>query len=311
MASASWSSYEKQQSHHQRLPPTPPMNTHLGDYHHYGSIEADYQGNGLSMAPVQHTPLSPPISEGFMSPDLTNQDPHQAWSQSYGVRSETTNISLIDSSPLLGINAYNTSNMEVIQQAQPNTGDKRKTMVLFPDVSGGQAQRKKRRLTEPGEANYHCQTCGKYFSRVWNYNAHRETHDPSRPKPHVCTEPNCKKAFVRRTDLTRHVQCVHAKDKKFKCSMCNNRFARKDTLRRHEDDGCPKRIDIQSRHGKGPNPLGWSSLALSCPPPQEYFTYTCSRSQNQPMFDNNTSTSFLPPISVALNGSQQGGMLMP
>ena len=199
-APISWGtgSYGKQQSQQQRLPPTPPMHAHLGDYH-YGSIEADYQGSGLSMAPVQHTPLSPPVSEGFMSPDLTNQDPHQAWSHPYG----------IGSSPLMGINTYNTSNMESMQQAQPITGGKRKTIGgLFPDVSGGQAHRKKRRLTEPGEANYHCQTCGKYFSRVWNYNAHRETHDPSRPKPHICTQPNCEKAFVRRTDLTRHVQCV-------------------------------------------------------------------------------------------------------
>ena len=172
-----WGSGGKQQS---RQPPTPPMHAHLEDYHHYGPIEADYRG--LSMAPVQHTPLSPPISDGFMSPYLTNQYPNQAWSHSYGARSETTNISLTASSPLLG--------------------------SVLPDVSRGQARRRKRRLTEPGEANYHCQTCGKYFSRVWNYNAHRETHDPGRPKPHACTELGCEKAFVRRTDLTRHVQCV-------------------------------------------------------------------------------------------------------
>ncbi|KAF8435564.1 hypothetical protein BGX38DRAFT_123711 [Terfezia claveryi] len=288
-------SYGKQQSQQQRLPPTPPMHTHLGDYH-YGSIEADYRGNELSIAPVQHTPLSPPVSEGFMSPDLTIQDTHQAWSHPYG----------IDSSPLLGMNAY-TSNMGAMQEAQPITGGKKKIMGgLFPDVSVGQSHRKKRRLTEPSEANYHCQICGKYFSRVWNYNAHRETHDPSRPKPHICTQPNCEKAFVRRTDLTRHVQCVHAKDKKYRCSMCNNRFARKDTLRRHEDDGCPKRIDIQSRTGKGINSIGWTSLALQCPPPQEYFTCTYPKPQNQQyqMFDNSASASFLPPLSVALNGSQ-------
>jgi hypothetical protein len=68
--------------------------------------------------------------------------------------------------------------------------------------------RKKRHLTEPSEANFHCGKCGKYFSRIWNYNAHLETHDPHRPRPHVCLVDDCKKAFVRRTDLTRHQQCV-------------------------------------------------------------------------------------------------------
>ena len=33
-------------------------------------------------------------------------------------------------------------------------------------------------------------------------------------------------------ELTVRVFQVHEKDKKFKCTLCNNRFARKDTLRR-------------------------------------------------------------------------------
>ena len=76
---------------------------------------------------------------------------------------------------------------------------------------------------------------------------------------------------------------------------------------RHEDDGCPKRIDIQSRNNKGSTPVNWTSWALTCPPPpQEYFTYDNDN-------DNDTYASFLPPLSVALNGSQvqQGGILMP
>jgi len=189
-----------------------PAYPHLEDYstHHYSSIEASYQDHGLSVAPVQHTPLSPPVSEGFMSSDLNNQDPHQAWpwTHPYGAKGRATSMSLIDSSPLLGVSAYNSGNMEAIQQAQPILGERRATMGgLFPDVLG-QVQRKKRRLTKPDEAKYRCQTCGKCFSRVWNYNAHRETHNPGRPKPHTCTVPNCEKSFVRRTDLTRHVQCV-------------------------------------------------------------------------------------------------------
>jgi len=92
--------------------------------------------------------------------------------------------------------------------------------------------RKKRHLTDASEATWTCEKCGKFFSRIWNYNAHLETHNPDRPKPHACPYQDCEKAFVRRTDLTRHTQCVHSKDKKFKCDLCGNTFARKDTLRR-------------------------------------------------------------------------------
>lgn len=92
--------------------------------------------------------------------------------------------------------------------------------------------RKKRQLTDASEAAWTCEKCGKFFSRIWNYNAHLETHNPDRPRPHACPYQDCGKTFVRKTDLTRHTQCVHAKDKRFHCELCGNTFARKDTLRR-------------------------------------------------------------------------------
>ncbi|KAL7275304.1 hypothetical protein RUND412_001747 [Rhizina undulata] len=175
-----------------------------------------------------------------------------------------------------------------------------------PPPSAAARVRKKRHLTQPSEANYHCQKCGKYFSRIWNFNAHRETHDPDRPRPHACPVPECGKAFVRRTDLTRHQQCVHAKDKKFRCELCSNMFARKDTLRRHEDDGCPKRVDIPSRLGavKG-KPIIWNSHALNfysaMQRRDEAFQNVATYDQNMrapPSFDvTGMSTSHLPPLS--------------
>ncbi|KAI5806707.1 hypothetical protein DFH27DRAFT_523633 [Peziza echinospora] len=178
----------------QRLPPSPPMHPHI--HHAYAAAATSAYGHPDEdyhhQQQQQQMPMTPPTSEGFMSPDLGGQQ--------WMLQSTTPPPSLSSSAG------------------------------LFPDLQ--QQQRKKRRLTEPAEANYHCGLCGKYFSRVWNYNAHRETHDPSRAKPHACRADGCGKAFVRRTDLARHVQCVHEKDKKFKCALCNNRFARKDTLRR-------------------------------------------------------------------------------
>lgn len=204
-ASSSWGSYGKKQSVQQRLPPTPPSYSLFSpspSTNQYNIIENDYQEQEL-LPPVQNTPLSPPVSEGYLSQDLANQDPNQAWLHSYGAKSE----SLLDSSPLL--NSYNPTNITGILHMQPGgEGRKSSTETISSDLSCRLAQRKKRRLTEPGEANYHCQTCGKYFSRIWNYNAHRETHDPTRPKPHICQIASCQKAFVRRTDLTRHIQCV-------------------------------------------------------------------------------------------------------
>lgn len=115
-------------------------------------------------------------------------------------------------------------------------------------------------MTQPSEANFRCAQCGKHFSRVWNYTAHLDTHDPNRARPHVCTARGCGKAFVRRTDLARHTQCVHARDKRFCCPLCHSKFARKDTLRRHEDDGCPQRLDIAPRQTRAGRPVHSEAL---------------------------------------------------
>jgi hypothetical protein len=95
-----------------------------------------------------------------------------------------------------------------------------------------QKPRKKRQYTNPTDASYHCKLCGKAFQRVWNYTTHMETHNPGRARPHVCTVHNCGRSFVRKTDLVRHTECVHIQNRKFMCTLCSNRFSRKDTLRR-------------------------------------------------------------------------------
>ena len=208
-ASGSWGSYGKKQPAQQRLPPTPPSYSLFSpstSSSQYSIMENDYQEQEL-LPPVQNTPLSPPVSEGFLSQDLASQDPNQAWLHPYGAKSEPPNVPLLDSSPLM-VNSYNPTNIGMLHVPPSGEGRKSSSETISSDLSCRMAQRKKRRLTEPGEANYHCQTCGKYFSRIWNYNAHRETHDPTRPKPHICQIASCQKAFVRRTDLTRHIQCV-------------------------------------------------------------------------------------------------------
>ncbi|CAK4030374.1 Cell wall transcription factor ACE2 [Lecanosticta acicola] len=108
--------------------------------------------------------------------------------------------------------------------------------------------REKRGYTTHANSTCHCEHCGKLFQRSYNLKAHLETHDPGREQPHACSHPGCRRRFVRRTDLTRHEQSVHLKERKYQCPLCCSSFARKDTLRRHTDDGCPRRPEVKRRY---------------------------------------------------------------
>ena len=97
--------------------------------------------------------------------------------------------------------------------------------------------KKKRQRTTPEEATHECRVCGKLFKRSYNWKSHMETHNPERKYPHPCNamvgNQPCSKKFQRKTDLDRHVDSVHLKARNHQCSLCGNRFARRDTLRRH------------------------------------------------------------------------------
>ncbi|KAI9846548.1 MAG: hypothetical protein M1838_001244 [Thelocarpon superellum] len=111
---------------------------------------------------------------------------------------------------------------------------------------GDVRRRKKRRLTTAADATHTCHVCGKLFGRSYNFKAHMETHDPGRVYAHPCQVQHCDKKFVRKTDLMRHHQSVHMKQRNYQCELCGNMFARKDTLRRHTEDGCAKRFEIST-----------------------------------------------------------------
>lgn len=97
-------------------------------------------------------------------------------------------------------------------------------------------RKKRRQATTPKEATHECIICGKLFKRSYNWKSHMETHNQDRIYPHPCPAMNgttpCGKKFQRKTDLDRHNDSVHLKLKPHQCTLCGNRFARRDTMRR-------------------------------------------------------------------------------
>lgn len=90
-----------------------------------------------------------------------------------------------------------------------------------------------RRHTDPSNAPYRCPMCPeKGFARRYNYNQHMLTHDTTRRRENICPYADCRKEFVRKTDLVRHDASVHRKVKPYMCTRCPQAFSRKDTLRR-------------------------------------------------------------------------------
>ncbi|KIY51333.1 hypothetical protein FISHEDRAFT_27185, partial [Fistulina hepatica ATCC 64428] len=59
---------------------------------------------------------------------------------------------------------------------------------------------------------YKCTICPRAFARAYNLKTHMATHDPNRPKPHVCPYRSCGRSFSRKHDLGRHLVSIHRED---------------------------------------------------------------------------------------------------
>lgn len=129
----------------------------------------------------------------------------------------------------LSNNNYSNSAAPAFDGPTPQVSQPRR---LFSSIARTRTPRK---MTTKEDANFQCKAkgCGKLFSRSYNFKAHMETHDASRAYPFPCPLPDCNKKFVRKTDLQRHHQSVHMKERNFQCDFCGRYFARKDTLRRY------------------------------------------------------------------------------
>lgn len=81
----------------------------------------------------------------------------------------------------------------------------------------GSATKPSRRVSSTSDAGrpvdprrkFKCTVCCHAFDRRWNLSQHMLTHEPNRPKPHVCSHRECGRSFSRKHDLTRHLISVH------------------------------------------------------------------------------------------------------
>ncbi|EFQ33460.1 uncharacterized protein GLRG_08739 [Colletotrichum graminicola M1.001] len=160
-------------------------------------------------------------------------------------------------------------------------------------------RRAPRKMTSFADAQYKCQFkgCDKLFSRSYNYKAHLDTHDEKREYPFPCPVADCNKRFVRKTDLQRHNQSVHMKEKNHRCDYCGRLFARKDTLRRHMEDGCSKRFDV-----------GTCDLRVDAYDGMGSVSRSMGALMHHPM---GPGSGPLPPITMSMSMSSGSGLLHP
>ena len=91
---------------------------------------------------------------------------------------------------------------------------------------------------------------------------------------------------------------MHLKARNHKCTLCGNRFARRDTLRRHTEDGCPKRFELGVRDGAALS----ASTATAARPGWAYASPAFAGRQRSFSVGVPTSTSpmMLPPASSGM-----------
>lgn len=205
-------------SHESTEPTFAGIKVEYSGWPHEMRFATDEQSNMHALSSPRPSPLTVAperLSAGMYSYDNSYGDP---------------SISKYESTPVYD---YDGRNFER-ELSEESTGSLRSKARSNCSASSAPRDRtRNRRHTDPANAAYRCHLCSdKGFARRYNYNQHMLTHDTSRRKDNVCPYPECRKEFVRKTDLARHDQSVHMKAKPFKCTRCTQAFSRKDTLRR-------------------------------------------------------------------------------
>lgn len=100
-----------------------------------------------------------------------------------------------------------------------------RSVSSIPNIHGGGRGYIRGATEDDPKKRHKCDVCGRGFARAFNLKvclvspapvypltcqSHAQTHDPLRPKPHMCPHPACKRGFSRLHDLERHRQGIHA-----------------------------------------------------------------------------------------------------
>lgn len=76
-----------------------------------------------------------------------------------------------------------------------------------------------------------CSQCGKKYGERFHLNEHiRAKH---MDVAYICYIPSCRARFVKKSDLTRHINGMHLGVSRCKCRFCDKKFSRADSLARH------------------------------------------------------------------------------
>jgi transcription elongation factor Elf1 len=97
---------------------------------------------------------------------------------------------------------------------------------------------------KPFDRRFPCTYCGQALSSLGSLNDHMLVHTETKPvkpkltppvtqreKPFSCNK--CRKCFITRLSLNKHLTKVHQNEATFRCDMCNRQFASKQALLVH------------------------------------------------------------------------------
>ncbi|KAF1943034.1 hypothetical protein EJ02DRAFT_344292 [Clathrospora elynae] len=217
--------------------------SHEGSEHDFSSVKVENSGWGSDVHFAADGPVEMHGLPSSRQPPLTVAPERlSAGIFSYDNAYTSPAMPRYEATPVFD---YNNRGFERAPSEESVGSPRSQTRSSYTATPGNRERTRNRRHTDPAHAAYRCQLCpDKGFARRYNYNQHMLTHDSCRRKDNICTFPGCMKEFVRKTDLARHDQSVHQKVRNFQCTRCPQAFARKDTLRRHEEDGCPRRNQV-------------------------------------------------------------------
>ena len=77
-----------------------------------------------------------------------------------------------------------------------------------------------------------CDLCGKKLCSKLTMQRHLKIHDVGGLKPFTCGQ--CEKAYKSKRELAYHNDIKHQQMKKFPCTICGDKFGRKNNLKDHE-----------------------------------------------------------------------------